>query len=284
LWSGTLEFSCGNWEIPESQMASIPQLKLIVILSLVALSYLYLYTVSLRVRSTTCLNSITPYGSGAAIPLLIYSLAVNGQKKFNSTRVRLNRERYVKLHEGIEYFHQTEKDPFTELLAWQKVKDYRKVKGGHEWIWLLDSDAFIMNGETSGLAVIRSQVANETKTNPAKQIDIIIAKDFNGLNSGSLFIRNSAWTDIFIDRWLSYENKTSLRDNAEYVGVYEQPAFIYMYKYNELNLRDHVSIIEQRKINSYHDSYKVGDYVVHFAGIGYAHLVKWLEEKKLMEV
>jgi hypothetical protein len=262
-------------------MASIPQLKLIVILFLVLLSYLYIYTASLR--TTTCLQSITSYGSGTTKPLLIYSLAVNGQKNFDSTRVRLNRERYVKLHEGIEYFHQTKADPFTKLLAWQKVKDYRKVKGGHEWVWLLDSDAFIMNGEISGLAVIRTQLALEAKKNSAKQVDIIIAKDFNGLNSGSLFIRNSSWTDTFIDRWISYENDTSLKKGVG-LGIYEQPAFIHMYYANELNLPDHVSIIEQRKINSYHDSYKVGDYVVHFAGIGYARLVKWLREKGLVEV
>jgi hypothetical protein len=251
--------------------------RMIFIILISASTFLSLYMIS------PFSPSLIPHRLGAANPLLIYSLAVDGQKKFNSTRVRLNRERYVKLHVGIEYFHQTEKDPFTELLAWQKIKDYRKVSIGHEWVWLLDSDAFIMNGEISGLAVIRSQLALEAKEN-TRQIDIIIAKDFNGLNSGSLFIRTSAWTDTFIDRWLSYENNTSIRDNAEYVGFFEQPAFIYMYKYNELNLRDHVSIIEQRKINSYNSQYEVGDYVVHFAGIGYDGLVNWLEEKKLTEV
>jgi hypothetical protein len=251
--------------------------RMIFIVLISALSYLSIFMIS------PCSPSLMPHRLGAANPLLIYSLAVDGQKKFNSTRVRLNRERYVKLHEGIEYFHQTEKDPSTRLLAWQKIKDYRKVKGGHEWVWLLDSDAFIMNGETSGLAVIRSQLALEAKKN-TRQIDIIICKDLNGLNSGSLFIRNSAWTDNSIDRWLSYENDTTITKVKEYVGVYEQPAFIYMYKFNELNLRDHVSIIEQRKINSYHNHYKVGDYVLHFAGFGYARLVKWLEEKGLVEV
>jgi hypothetical protein len=215
--------------------------------------------------------------------LLIYSLAVNGQKRFNDTRVRLNRERYVKLHEGIEFFLQTKKDPYTRLLAWQKVKDYRTVKRGHEWVWLLDSDAFIMNGEISGLAVIRTQIALEAKKNPSKEVDIIIAKDFNGLNSGSLFIRNSPWTDDFIDRWISYENDTSVKKGVG-LGVYEQPAFIHMFYKNEMNLPDHVSIINQRKINSYNNNFQVGDYVVHFAGLGYARLLKWLEKKGLNEV
>jgi hypothetical protein len=126
-------------------------------------------------------------------PLLIYSLVVENEatginRTFGSERVRLNRERYVQLHEGIEYFHQTKPDKYTRLLACiicaliigQKVKDYRTVKEGHEWVWLLDGDAFIMNGETSGLAVIRSQVALEAR-NSTKAVDIIMAKDFNGL-------------------------------------------------------------------------------------------------------
>jgi hypothetical protein len=51
-----------------------------------------------------------------------------------------------------------------------------------------------------------------------------------------------------------------------------------------MNLPDHVSIIEQRKINSYERNFQVGDYVVHFAGLGYARLLKWLEKKGLTEV
>jgi hypothetical protein len=241
-----------------------------------ALGFLSLHMVSNLSRS--CI----PSQSQASNPLLIYSLAVNGQKKFNSSRVRSNRERYSKLHEGIEFFLQTEADPYTRLLAWQKIKDYRKVKFGHEWVWLLDSDAFIMNGEISGLAVIRSQLALEAQKNSTKEVDIIICKDFNGLNSGSMFIRSSAWTDTFIDRWISYENNKYVL--GAYIGKYEQPAFIHMFKTNELNLRDHVSIIEQRKINSYNRNYQVGDYVIHFAGLGYGRLLKWLEKEKLIEV
>jgi hypothetical protein len=237
-----------------------------------ALGFLCLHMVSNL--SISCI----PSQSQASNPLLIYSLAVNGQKKFDSSRVRSNRERYSKLHEGIEFFLQTEADPYTRLLAWQKLKDYRKVKFGHEWVWLLDSDAFIMNGEISGLAAL------EARMNQTKEVDIIICKDFNGLNSGSMFIRSSAWTDTFIDRWLSYENNTTIRNDKKYVGVFEQPAFIYMFKSNEMNLRDHVSIIEQRKINSYNRNYKVGDYVIHFAGLGYGRLLKWLEKEKLTEV
>jgi hypothetical protein len=136
--------------------------------------------------------------------LLIYSLAVDrpgNAKKFNSTRVRSNRDNYVALHEGISYFQQTVEDTDTRFLAWQKVKDYPKVKEGHEWIWILDSDAFIMNGETSALALIRSQLAAEAKIS-TRQIDIVLCRQTGGvINTGSLFIRSSAWTDRFVERY-----------------------------------------------------------------------------------
>jgi hypothetical protein len=116
--------------------------------------------------------------------LLIYSLLVDRpgnaiNRKFDSARVRSNRERYVKFHDGIDYFHQTVANPFTLLLPWQKIKDYAKVKNRHEWVWLLDSDAFIMNGEISALAVIRSHLAKEAK-NSTRHIDLVLCKDMNG--------------------------------------------------------------------------------------------------------
>jgi hypothetical protein len=51
-----------------------------------------------------------------------------------------------------------------------------------------------------------------------------------------------------------------------------------------MNLPDHVFIIEQRFLNSYERNLQVGDYLVHFAGLGYARLLKWLEKKEVTEV
>jgi hypothetical protein len=227
-------------------------------------------------------NSLKPQSQ----PLLIYSLvadrlenAISG-RKFDSSRVRSNRERYIKLHKGIDYFHQIEADPFTRLLPWQKIKDYSKIKAGHEWVWLLDSDAFIMNAEISGLAVIRFHLAKEAKISPRK-IDIILCKDMNGINTGSLFIRSSEWTDTFINRWVSYENDTTIHNHHIW---WEQAAFIQMYQRDELNLRSHVLIIEQRKINSYPGAYRDGDFVLHGAGFGYARLAKFFVDRGLTEV
>jgi hypothetical protein len=202
-------------------------------------------------------------------------------RKFNSSRIRSNRERYIKLHEGIDYFHQTVADPFTRLLPWQKLKDNSKVKGGHEWVWLLDSDAFIMNGEISGLAVIRSQIAKDAK-NSKRQIDIILCKDFNGINTGSLFIRSSKWSDTFMNKWISYENDTTIPMHDVW---WEQAAFIQMYNRNELSVREHLSFIEQRKINSYTNQWRSSnDFVLHAAGLGYSGLVNFLDSRRLKEV
>jgi hypothetical protein len=60
-------------------------------------------------------------------PLLIYTLSADrpnneSKRSFDGQRVRENRERYIALHRGIGYFHQDVADPYTRLLAWQKVK------------------------------------------------------------------------------------------------------------------------------------------------------------------
>jgi hypothetical protein len=85
---------------------------------------------------------------------------------------------------------------------------------------------------------------------------------------------------------LSYENNTAISSKREYTGMFEQPAFIYMYRHNELDLQNHVSFIEQRKINSYNYNYEVGDFVLHFAGLGggYPGMVKYLKYRNLVEV
>jgi hypothetical protein len=146
-------------------------------------------------------------------------------RTFDSKRVLSNRERYIAVHEGIDYFQQTEIDRHTEHLAWQKVKDYSKVRYGHEWVWLLDGDAFIMNGVISGLAVVRAQVAKEA-LNSTREIDIVLCEDLNGINTGSVFLRTSEWTDRFVKRWITYENSTEVHTH-KYPGFY----ILFLYRF-----------------------------------------------------
>jgi hypothetical protein len=230
--------------------------KLIIILSIAAMTYVCL--VGLKYFPTASLNPLSYirfsgwlHNQEQQAYLLIYTLLADRpgnaiKRTFNSTRVRSNRDRYVALHEGIDYFQQTVADPLTRLIPWQKIKDYPKVRGQHEWVWLLDSDAFIMNGETSALAVVRSQLSEELKKS-SRQIDIMLCKDWNGIHTGSFFLRSSPWTDKFIEKWVSYENDTTIPMHHIW---WEQAALTQMYNRNEMNVKDHVSFIDQRKINS----------------------------------
>jgi hypothetical protein len=68
-----------------------------------------------------------------------------------------------------------------------------------------------------------------------------------------------------------------------YTGFFEQPSFIDMYKRNEMNLRDHTSVIPQRAINSFMGQYQAGDFVLHGAGVGYTRLERYLDEEGLAE-
>jgi hypothetical protein len=117
-----------------------------------------------------------------------------------------------------------------------------------------------MNGEISGLAVINSHIAEVKKRTSlweCRDIDIVLCKDRNGINTGSVFIRSSEWTDKFIEKWISYENDTEILKHDR-IGIFEQPAFNHMFNNNILNLKDHLSIIDQRKMNSYWENYQTG--------------------------
>jgi hypothetical protein len=137
-----------------------------------------------------------------------------------------------------------------------------------------------MNAEISGLAVIRSNLAKVAKNSP-RQVDVIISNDNTNLNTGSIFLRTSEWTDKFINRWMSYENDTTIPNHHVW---WENAAFIQMYQRDELDLQSHVSIIEQRKVNSYPRNYQDGDFVLHGAGLGYSGLLKFMEAKNITEV
>jgi hypothetical protein len=67
-----------------------------------------------------------------------------------------------------------------------------------EYVWLLDADAFIMNLSPQLESVLPDIFTQPYDTHP----DVLVAKDCNGLNAGSLMLRNTAWTKQHLaDLW-----------------------------------------------------------------------------------
>lgn len=99
----------------------------------------------------------------------------------------------------------------TRLAVWQKFL-LAKAAMEHscpEYVWLLDSDAYIMNLKQS----VQKALKEVFDLPPDERPDVIVAKDCNGLNAGSLLLRNTPWARQHLsDAWAT-------TDVSKYLGL-----------------------------------------------------------------
>lgn len=113
-----------------------------------------------------------------------------------------------------------------------------------EWLWVLDSDAFIMNLGVDLKKIITAAVAQHTSTSVP---DVIIAKDCNGINAGSFLVRNAPWTwQHLSDAWAA--NNAS--EIEEVVNLREQAALKHMI-HSISGVAAHYAFVPQASINAY---------------------------------
>ena len=101
-------------------------------------------------------------------------------------------------------------------------------------------------------------------------MDLILVQDWNGLNAGSFFIRNTEVMQLFIDFWndpvlINYAHKNwQLRDQDLFLHlIFQHPS-----------LRKRIGWVQQNIFNAFsYDIPKVvwrlGDLIVHFPGCGW---------------
>lgn len=204
-----------------------------------------------------------------------------------------NRNEYAKKHGYNHHFVDLNKFSTDESVVWLKipaiVETFEKYPDA-EWIWWLDMDALIMNMDLKIGDHVLKKSALEKKLaygHPLRnttsrfeghaylskgeiemnKIDFVISQDALGLNAGSFFIRRSYFSDLLLDLW---SDPALVEQNFE---RQEQDALIYLLLTHK-TLLNHVGLVPQRLINSYHDStfsrlwrYRPGDFVIHFAGL-----------------
>lgn len=113
-------------------------------------------------------------------------------------------------------------------LAWQKVHAIDKVmRNGCNTLFWIDGDAIIMDYK---------EIPKTTK-------DIALTRDFNGINTGIMVIKNNNWTDNFFHR---VANTTTYNFHP----WWEQAAIIKYFE-TELITRQHIEFINQQYYNSY---------------------------------
>ena len=144
-------------------------------------------------------------------------------------------------------------------VAWSKIPAFKKWLPKYQWLMWVDMDAFFMNFKVAAHNLL------------SDDYDLIIAKDWNGINMGVYFMKNSPF---------SYELMNSMW-NAPKTWWYpweEQSSLMHLMDATKNGNRakdilEHINFPAQRDMNSYGAEmaygnqqalYREGDYIAHF--------------------
>lgn len=200
-------------------------------------------------------------------------LSGDHQHYFQTWLAIANRRAFASVHNASVY---VAVQPLSDRRAmWDKpvLAEVAMQHSCPEWVWLLDqTDAFVMNITLDVRTIIDAEVHkwrntpahNYTQTQWSDHIkvnpypDVLVAKDCNGINTGSLFLRNTLWTR----RHLAELWATNDTDIPHMFNWGEQAAMQHLVE-RMPGVREHYHIVEQRLINAYPRAscghmYKVG--------------------------
>lgn len=194
-----------------------------------------------------------------------------------------NRRAYSMVHPGLKTYVATS-NISDRVPTWDKLPLSMAIfDHSHcpEWLWLLDSsDAFIMNLSIHIKDVIHQATVDWRKgqgidpSNSSSWPDVIMAKDCNGINTGSMILRNTPWTKQDLEKaWHP-------TDYQKFPVNPEQSAIADVLK-NDPEANKHYQFVNMQLINSYAPlptercghKYEEGDFILHFPG-GYKKMLK----------
>jgi hypothetical protein len=230
--------------------------------------------------------------------ILVFTIAV-GNKWYKSI-VRANRDNYCKKNNYSLIFLEHLTVPLGKDLNnnWIKIIEGMRLfndSAPYEWIFFADLDLFIMNLETKIEGIVKIAVAqkiesvfnrgNVTQSSVEMNTHIILTKDGNGFNFGSVLVRNSNYSKwVFREIW----NRRRERNIPHILYWFEQAVFSHLAS-TLPGLIDHVIVVPQRLMNGYsssqgmgHYMYKRGDFVIHFPGGMKNHMENYLHQ--LLEI
>lgn len=159
----------------------------------------------------------------------------------------------------------------------------------YSWIWALDVDALITNTTVRLEDLISKSLsfAENHENKGSSTVQIILTKDHEPVNLGSVIFRSSPWIIDFITKWSSRYGTICPQNEAEPL-CNEQEILRDMLAINAEGVRDHTVIVPQRWMNSYAEEvnqyldpkdegrvWERGDFVIHFAGASW-----WLKEEE----
>ena len=140
---------------------------------------------------------------------------------------------------------------------WDKVMLLRRMLATYEWVHWVDLDTLFMNMKRDPFAFLDPQY------------DVHVAKDANGLNTGSFYVKASAWSRDFLRKVWEHN------DGGK--GESDQRSFAHVIGSLPSDERQrHVKYYSQKLFNEYPDPivafknwrghFREGDYLLHFPG------------------
>jgi hypothetical protein len=162
---------------------------------------------------------------------------------------RANKEAYCLRH-GYTFRCRTDRFDASRPPAWSKIRFLLEELPRCDWVFWSDADSLVMNS-----AVPLSWFLDDA-------YDLVLSRDgFNGLNTGSFFVRNTAWAAAFLERvyWQEQFLHHPFWENAAVMALYAA----------DPEVRCHIQVVPNKLFNGYitDGTYVPGDFVVHFAGL-----------------
>lgn len=250
-----------------------------------------------------------PPSQAPAEPLVLISIysgheQVGGPKDPSFEQAIRNRDDFVAKHHGfIHHFvdlsvhSPTSKRKFTRVdgavsdpgwLKLQVIRDAFESFPNHEWFWVLDLDAIIMNHEFDlhrrilnstelqnyllhGLPLFHDHQLSEDYIYPmdveADDVDLIISQNWHGFDLASFLIKSSTFTKNLLDQW-EIPLRMGLSFSNHEKGALQELAF------HDKNIMSRIGIVPRRLFASHqkrlstkqkpYSRYQPGDLVVVF--------------------
>lgn len=157
--------------------------------------------------------------------------------------------------------------------SWSKVLAVRAaLRGGHEWVWWLDSDAVFASLSATLDDAAHTHVASAMRE---RETRLILSRDVASgrpaLNNGVFLLRSSSWAEDFLTAVWNETQFLADRAGMRNSRFGDQRAFEHVLERLESESGAStagraVAFVPQREINAYPRSYIAGDLVVHIAG------------------
>jgi hypothetical protein len=145
--------------------------------------------------------------------------------------------------------------------SWNKVKflleSFDEIEYDDYAMWI-DADAFILNDNINIEKIFKNYNS-----------DFLITKDINVINCGVFAVKKTNYMIDFLNNWWN-------KDGYE-TGWWENQALLDMVSINEMGIKSHLKILDQKIMNSYkyelynmdyiNGQYEDGDFILHMPNV-----------------